>query len=218
VLKLYGKIIRIIEVKNKMPKLILMRHGQSTWNLENRFTGFKDVPLTAAGEAEAKNAGKKIKAADLRPTQIFTSTLMRAWCTAELALAAADINLPLTKVDALRERDYGDLTGLNKTETAQKYGDEQVHIWRRSYDIAPPGGESLSDVVARVEPYYQDYIAPLLVDGKTVMIAAHGNSLRALLIVLGLYTPENIQSAEIPTGAPLVVSFEAGVANRHDYL
>lgn len=201
-----------------MSHLILMRHGQSEWNLENRFTGFKDVKLTAAGEAEAKNAGVKMKAAGMEPDEVFTSTLERAWRTAELALESAGYKHKLNKFDELRERDYGDLTGLNKAETAQKYGEEQVHIWRRSYDVAPPGGESLSDVVLRVEPFYQNHIEPLLLDGKKVMIAAHGNSLRALLIVLGLYTPDTIQNAEIPTGAPLVVHFESGVATTHDYL
>ncbi|HCM83066.1 MAG TPA: 2,3-bisphosphoglycerate-dependent phosphoglycerate mutase [Alphaproteobacteria bacterium] len=201
-----------------MSQLILMRHGQSEWNLQNRFTGFKDVKLTEAGEAEARAAGEKLKAANIMPDSVFTSTLERAWRTAELALQSAGYNLPLQKFDDLRERDYGDLTGLNKAETAEKYGEEQVHIWRRSYDIAPPAGESLSDVVGRVEPFFLDHIQPLLIADQTVMIAAHGNSLRALLIVLGIYTPDNIQHAEIPTGAPLLVNFEAGVATTHDYL
>lgn len=201
-----------------MTKLILMRHGQSQWNLQDRFTGFRDVPLTAAGEAEAIAGGEKIKAAGLAPEKVFTSTLERAWRTAELALQGAGLNLPLIKHDDLRERDYGDLTGLNKAETAEKYGAEQVHIWRRSYDVPPPGGESLADVVARVRPYYEREIAPLIAKGETILIAAHGNSIRALLIILGLYTPENIQSAEIPNGKPLVVEFNNGRAAAHDYL
>lgn len=201
-----------------MPDLILMRHGQSEWNLENRFTGFRDVKLTPAGETEARNAGIKLKASGIKPEKIFTSTLERAWHTAQLAAENAGYKNELHKFDELRERDYGDLTGLNKAETTEKYGEEQVHIWRRSYDVAPPGGESLADVVTRIEPFYQQHIEPFLNDDKNVMIAAHGNSLRALLIVLGLYTPDTIQNAEIPTGAPLVVHFEGGVPTTHDYL
>lgn len=201
-----------------MANLILIRHGQSTWNLENRFTGLYDSPLTAQGESEARQGGEKIKASGIIPEQVFTSTLERAWRTAELVLAAAGLNLPLIKSDELRERDYGDLRGLNKTEAAQKFGAEQVHIWRRSYDIRPPGGESLEDVVMRVEPYYEKQMAPSLSRGQNVLIAAHGNSLRALLIILGLYTPENIAGMEIPNGEPLVVRFQAGVAAHHDYL
>ena len=201
-----------------MSQLILIRHGQSQWNLEDRFTGLKDVPLTARGEAEALAGGAKIKASGLFPTKVFTSTLERAWRTAELALQGAALDLPIIRAIELCERDYGDLVGLNKTETIAKYGTDQVHIWRRSYDEPPPGGESLADVVARVRPYYEEQIKPQIDAGETVLIAAHGNSLRALLIVLELYTPDTIQSAEIPNGAPLVVQFESGVATEHDYL
>lgn len=201
-----------------MAQLILTRHGQSEWNLENRFTGFRDVKLTPAGEREAQVGGQKLKASGIKPDKVFASTLERAWRTAEIILEAAGYDMRLNKYDDLRERDYGDLTGLNKSETAQKYGEEQVHIWRRSYDVAPPGGESLKDVVDRIQPFYQQHIVPLLDQDQTVMIAAHGNSLRALLIVLGLYTPDTIQNAEIPTGAPMVVHFEGGVAGAHDYL
>lgn len=185
-----------------MGTLVLLRHGQSVWNMENRFTGFTDVELSAQGEAEAKAAGEKIK--NLPLDHVFTSTLKRAYMTAALALdAAGQSNAPQTRHDDLRERDYGDLTGLNKDDMRAKYGEEQVHIWRRSYDVRPPNGESLQDVVARVEPYYRAHIEPLVTSGKNVLIAAHGNTLRAMLIVLGLHTPETINNAEIATGDPL---------------
>ena len=201
-----------------MGKLILIRHGQSTWNLENRFTGFRDVPLTAQGEAEARTGGKKIKVAGLMPDIVFTSTLERAWRTAELVLVGAELDLPLVKSDDLRERDYGNLAGLNKAEAAKEFGEEQVHIWRRSYDVPPPGGESLADVVARVKPYYEKHIAPELAAGKTVLIAAHGNSLRALMVVLDFYTQDNINTFEIPNGEPLMVEFAAGAPTQYYYL
>ncbi len=185
-----------------MGTLVLLRHGQSVWNKENRFTGFTDVELSEQGEAEARAAGDKLKALHL--DHVFTSTLKRAYMTAELALQAAGQSAaPQTRHDDLRERDYGDLTGLNKDDMRQKYGEEQVHIWRRSYDVRPPNGESLQDVVARVEPYYRAHIAPLLEDGKNVLVAAHGNTLRAMLIILGLHTPDTINNAEIATGDPL---------------
>lgn len=187
-------------------KLVLMRHGQSLWNLENRFTGFKDVPLTEQGEEEAIVAGDKIEDAGIEFGAVFTSTLERAIYTTELALNERR-NTFIIEQD-LRERDYGDLTGLNKAETAKQYGDEQVHIWRRSYDVAPPNGESLKDVVNRVRPYYDRKIKPLLLEGKNVFIGAHGNTLRALLIVLRVHTPETINDAEIPTGAPLVLEMD----------
>jgi len=199
-------------------KLILIRHGQSTWNLENRFTGFRDVPLTAQGEREAHTGGKKIKASGLIPDMVFTSTLERAWRTAELVLVGAGLNLPLIKSDDLRERDYGNLSGLNKAEAAKEFGEGQVHIWRRSYDMPPPGGESLADVVARVKPYYEKHIALELAAGKTVLIAAHGNSLRALMVVLDFYTRDNINSFEIPNGEPLIVEFAAGIPTQYYYL
>jgi 2,3-bisphosphoglycerate-dependent phosphoglycerate mutase len=201
-----------------MSRLILIRHGQSQWNLENRFTGFKDVPLTALGEDEARDAGVKLSAANIIPTHVFTSTLERAWRTTELVLEAAKLKLPMVKHDDLRERDYGDLSGLNKTEIAAKYGEDQVHIWRRSYDVPPPGGESLAHVVARVRPYYEKKIAPLLQADKTVAVISHGNTQRALLIILNLNTPENINSAEIPNGIPMLVEFQDGLASASRYL
>lgn len=196
----------------KMSMLVITRHGQSEWNLKNQFTGFKDVDLTDQGIEEAKQAGKEIADKNIHFDVVFTSTLKRAYKTAELALEnngqndhlkKDDGSWDMIKHDDLRERDYGDLTGLNKDETREKYGNEQVHIWRRSYDVPPPGGESLKDVVARVEPYYNDHIKPLLNEGKNVLIAAHGNTLRAMLIILGDRTPDNINEAEIPTGQPI---------------
>jgi 2,3-bisphosphoglycerate-dependent phosphoglycerate mutase len=202
-----------LKERNKnMNYLVLLRHGESAWNKENRFTGFKDVELSEKGVEEAKRAGGLLKSIPF--DAVFSSTLKRAYATAELALAEAGQTQPMTRHDDLRERDYGDLTGLNKDETRQKYGDEQVHIWRRSYDVRPPGGESLKDVVARVEPYYHAHIEPLIKSGKNVLIAAHGNTLRAMLIILGEYTPETINSAELETGVPVVFEFEDGIKSN----
>ena len=189
-----------------MSKLVLMRHGESLWNKENRFTGFKDVPLTQKGEEEAIEGGDKMEDAGLEFDAVFTSTLERAIYTTELALNKR--RSEFTMHDDLRERDYGDLTGLNKAETAKQYGDEQVHIWRRSYDVAPPGGESLKDVVNRVRQYYDRKIKPLLLDGKNVFIGAHGNTLRAMLIILGVRTPENINETELATGKPMIFDLD----------
>jgi 2,3-bisphosphoglycerate-dependent phosphoglycerate mutase len=192
--------------------LVLLRHGQSQWNLENRFTGFHDIDLSPQGVEEAKAAGEKIKG--IKFDHVYTSTLMRAYRTAELAMEAAGQKIEHVKHDALRERDYGELTGLNKDEMRQKYGDEQVHIWRRSYNVKPPGGESLEDVVARVKPYYESTIKPLLDKGQNVLMAAHGNTLRAMLIILGEYTPETINNAEIATGDPIVFDIDGTLARR----
>ncbi|MBL1146667.1 MAG: 2,3-bisphosphoglycerate-dependent phosphoglycerate mutase [Pseudomonadota bacterium] len=200
-----------------MNYLVLMRHGQSAWNLENRFTGFTDVGLTDMGRKEAERAGKHLE--KIRFDRIFCSTLSRAITTAEISLAAsgqsnahlaANGSFAMTCHDDLRERDYGDLTGLNKDETREKYGADQVHIWRRSYDTPPPGGESLKDVVARVQPYYEEHMKPEIDAGKNVLLAAHGNTLRAMLIVLGIKTPDNINEMEVPTGIPLIIAFENG--------
>jgi 2,3-bisphosphoglycerate-dependent phosphoglycerate mutase len=199
-----------------MNYLVLLRHGESEWNKENRFTGFKDVELSDKGRAEAKQAGQLIKG--IAFDKVFTSTQKRAYNTAEIALAEAGQKHEFTKHDDLRERDYGDLTGLNKAETAKKYGNEQVHIWRRSYDVPPPGGESLKDVVARVTPYYEANIAPLVKSGKNVLLAAHGNTLRAMLIILGEYTPDTINSAELPTGVPLVFEYEKGMKGKNYFM
>ena len=205
-----------------MNYLVLMRHGQSQWNLENRFTGFHNIDLSDQGRAEAKAAGQRLKDAGITFDKVFTSTLQRAYNTAEIALNEAGqgaLYAAATKHDDLRERDYGDLTGLNKDETKQKYGDEQVHIWRRSYDVQPPGGESLQGVVEnRVRPYFTREIKPLLEQGKNILVAAHGNSLRGVLIVLGAETPETINTAEIPTGSPLVFEMENGKILKRYYL
>lgn len=200
--------------------LVLLRHGQSEWNLANKFTGFHDVDLTEKGEAEAKAAGALLKDAGITFDKVFSSTQTRANRTAEIALGEAgqaDLFADMVRHPHLRERDYGELTGLNKDETREKYGEDQVHVWRRSYDTAPPGGECLGDVVEnRVRPYYEESIKPLLDAGKNVLIAAHGNSLRAMLIVLELETPETINDAEFPTGKPLVLKLEGGkVVDRY---
>jgi len=206
-----------------MNYLVLLRHGQSQWNLENRFTGFHDVDITEKGVAEAESAGQKIAQAGITFDQVFTSTLKRANRTTRIALenaGQADLIESMIAHDDLRERDYGDLTGLNKDETRLKYGEEQVHIWRRSYDTAPPGGECLQDVVEnRVRPYYESHIKPLIMEqGKNILVGAHGNSLRAMLIILGVETPETINEAEIPTGQPLVFEIEGGEVKKRYFL
>ena len=197
-----------------MNYLVLLRHGQSQWNLENRFTGFTDMDLSDLGREEALEAGRRLAHAGIKFDQIFTSTLQRAYHTAEIALnecRQAELLKTMIKHDDLRERDYGDLTGQNKDEARAKFGEEQVHIWRRSYDVPPPGGESLQDVVEkRVRPYFTAHIKPLLAQGKNVLVAAHGNSLRAMLIILGDQTPETINKAELATGVPLVFEMNGG--------
>tara|TARA_Y100001970_G_scaffold236614_1_gene296501 strand:- start:4473 stop:5102 length:630 start_codon:yes stop_codon:yes gene_type:complete len=200
-----------------MNKLILLRHGQSQWNLENKFTGWKNVPLTEKGEIEAKKAGELIQKHQIHIDYIFSSVLERANKTAEIAIIEANLTnlinnnkLIMTKNESLNERDYGDLVGLNKEETANKFGKEQVHIWRRSYDTPPPNGESLKNVVERVSPYFKKNIKPLLDQNKNILIAAHGNSLRAMMIELGMYKPEEISSIELPTGSPLCINLENG--------
>lgn len=185
--------------------LVLVRHGQSEWNLKNLFTGWKDPDLTDLGVEEAKTAGRRLKAAGVAFDIAFTSNLLRAQRTMQLLLGelgAADV--PTVKTMALNERDYGDLSGLNKADAAKTWGPEQVHVWRRSYDVPPPGGESLKDTVARVLPYYCQTILPAVLNGKRVVVAAHGNSLRALVMVLDKLTPETIPSMELATGVPIV--------------
>ena len=200
-----------------MNKLILLRHGQSQWNLEKKFTGWKNVPLTEKGEIEAKKAGELIKKHKIHIDYIFSSVLERANKTAEIAIIEANLTnlinnnkLIMTRNENLNERDYGDLVGLNKEETANKFGKDQVHIWRRSYDTPPPNGESLKNVVDRVSPYFKKNIKPLLDQNKNILIAAHGNSLRAMMIELGMYKPEEISSIELPTGSPLCINLENG--------
>jgi len=208
-----------------MNNLILLRHGQSQWNLENRFTGWEDVPLTEQGIAEAKIAGQLMKKNKVHIDVIFSSVLQRATKTAELAIKEMNLEqfwtdgqLLMTKDQSLNERDYGELVGLNKEETANKYGKEQVHIWRRSYDVSPPGGESLENVVTRVKPYFINFIEPKINEGQDVLIAAHGNSLRATMIQVGLYKAEEISKIEIPTGSPFVITYESGKVVNSKYL
>ena len=208
-----------------MNKLILLRHGQSQWNLENRFTGWKNVPLTEKGEAEAKKAGELIKKHNISIDRVFSSVLERANRTAEIAIKKAELNnllennkIIMTSSEKLNERDYGDLVGLNKQETADKFGKDQVHIWRRSYDTPPPNGESLKDVVERVSPYFKENIKPLIDKGENILIAAHGNSLRAMMIELGIYKPEEISNIELPTGSPLCINLDQGRLVDFKYL
>lgn len=201
-----------------MARLVLLRHGESQWNLENRFTGWVDVPLSPRGIQEAKNAGEKLR--PYRFDRAFTSVLQRAIETLRLALEViGQTAVPTEKDKALNERMYGELQGLNKAETAKKYGDDQVKIWRRSYDVRPPGGESLKDTAERVLPYYEKVIKPRLLAGETILIAAHGNSLRALVMELEQLTKEQVLELNIPTGAPLLYELDAaGAVTSHRYL
>ena len=195
--------------------LVLLRHGQSEWNLKNLFTGWRDVDLSPAGVEEAKQAGRRMKAHGLAFDLVFTSALIRAQRTLALALAEmGQTGLPEERDQALNERDYGDLVGLNKDDARKKWGEEQVHKWRRSYDINPPGGESLKDTVARALPYYCQNILPPVLGGKRVLVAAHGNSLRALVMVLDRLTPETIPTMELATGVPLVYRLNAELDRR----
>jgi 2,3-bisphosphoglycerate-dependent phosphoglycerate mutase len=185
--------------------LVLARHGQSDWNLKNLFTGWKDPGLTDLGIEEARNAGRRLKEMGVQFDVAFTSDLSRAQATCKLILE--EIGQPDLKTIAnlaLNERDYGDLSGLNKDDARARWGEEQVHVWRRSYDVPPPGGESLKDTVARVLPYYIREILPRVMRGERVLVAAHGNSLRALVMVLDGLTSETIPSLELATGIPLV--------------
>jgi 2,3-bisphosphoglycerate-dependent phosphoglycerate mutase len=190
--------------------LVLVRHGQSDWNLKNLFTGWRDPDLTEQGVAEAKAAGVRLKARGLSFDIAFTSDLSRAQRTCALLLnELGQQSLTTIRDQALNERDYGDLAGLNKDDARTKWGEEQVHIWRRSYDIAPPGGESLRDTVARVLPYYCQQILPRVLRGERVVVAAHGNSLRALVMVLDGLDPAGIMSVELHTGEPIVYKLNA---------
>jgi len=223
-----------------LPQLILVRHGQSQWNLENRFTGWWDVDLTEKGEEEARAAGQLLKEKGVLPTVAFTSFQTRAIRTLHLALREADLLwIPETKDWRLNERHYGGLTGLNKAETAEKHGADQVHIWRRSFDIPPPpieagsefdlsgdaryadievpNSESLKDTIERVLPYYESAIVPHLKAGATVLVSAHGNSLRALVKHLSGISDEEITSLEIPTGQPIVYDLDAGLNAAERY-
>jgi 2,3-bisphosphoglycerate-dependent phosphoglycerate mutase len=190
--------------------LVLVRHGQSDWNLKNLFTGWRDVDLTEKGVAEAREAGRKLKAQGIKFDVAFTSVLKRAQRTLDLMLTElGQTTIPVFKDQALNERDYGDLVGLNKDDARKKWGEEQVHIWRRSYDVAPPGGESLRDTAARVLPYYIREILPRVLRGDRVLVSAHGNSLRALVMVFDKHTPETITKLNLETGIPMIYRLNA---------
>jgi 2,3-bisphosphoglycerate-dependent phosphoglycerate mutase len=190
--------------------LVLVRHGQSEWNLKNLFTGWRDVDLSEQGVEEAKAAGQRLKAENLKFGVCFTSALLRAQRTLDLMLAElGQTGLPITRDQALNERDYGELSGLNKDDARAKWGEEQVHIWRRSYATQPPGGESLRDTGARVWPYYLHLIQPHVMRGEGVLIAAHGNSLRALIMALDGLTPDEVVKLELPTGLPILYRLNA---------
>ncbi len=190
--------------------LILVRHGQSEWNLKNLFTGWKNPGLTDLGVEEARKAGQALKAKGYQPDAYYTSALSRAQRTLDLMLEEMGIDdLVIVRNQALNERDYGDLAGLNKDDAREKWGEEQVHIWRRSYDVPPPGGESLKDTAARVLPYYHAEIEPRVKAGETVLVAAHGNSLRALVMVLEGLDEETILKREIATGAPIIYGIDS---------
>ncbi|CAG0987831.1 MAG: 2,3-bisphosphoglycerate-dependent phosphoglycerate mutase [Rhizobiaceae bacterium] len=190
--------------------LVLVRHGQSEWNLKNLFTGWRDVGLTDLGREEARAAGSRLKAMGLTFDIAFTSALKRAQNSCDLILGElGQTGLATIRDQALNERDYGDLSGLNKDDARAKWGEEQVHIWRRSYDIAPPGGESLKDTGARVWPYYIHVLQPHVLRGETVLVVAHGNSLRALIMALDGLTGDQIVKTELATGVPIVYRLNA---------
>ncbi|MFG1358706.1 2,3-bisphosphoglycerate-dependent phosphoglycerate mutase [Xanthobacter pseudotagetidis] len=190
--------------------LVLVRHGQSEWNLKNLFTGWRDPGLTEQGVAEAKRAGALLKAEGLAFDVAFTSALTRAQNTCQLVLGEMGLDrLKTIRDQALNERDYGDLSGLNKDDARAKWGEEQVHVWRRSYDVPPPGGESLRDTVARTLPFYIQEILPCVLRGEKTLVAAHGNSLRALVMVLERLSPEGIMKRELATGAPILYRLAA---------
>ena len=192
----------------KKRNLILVRHGQSEWNEKNLFTGWKDPGLTNLGVDEANNAGRLIKETEIIFDEMFTSNLGRAQKTGSIILDVLDqINVAIIKNEALNERNYGSLAGLNKDDARKKWGEEQVHIWRRSFDIPPPDGESLKNTAERVLPYFNQQIMPKIIDGNNILIAAHGNSLRALIMQLDNISQEDIVKLEIPTGAPIHYSF-----------
>lgn len=190
--------------------LVLVRHGQSEWNAKNLFTGWKNPDLTPLGIEEARHAGRELRKRDLLFSIGFTSSLIRAQHTLNLIFEElGQSGVPVVKDRALNERHYGDLSGLNKDEAREKWGEEQVHLWRRSYDVPPPGGESLKDTVARVLPFYCQRILPPVMRGERVLVAAHGNSLRALAMVLDQLTPESVTTLELATGVPVIYLLNA---------
>jgi 2,3-bisphosphoglycerate-dependent phosphoglycerate mutase len=198
--------------------LVLVRHGESEWNRLNRFTGWKDVGLTEEGAAEAHRAGAMLKETGLRFGSAFTSTLKRAHNTLDIILdEIGQGKIPTLKAAALNERDYGELVGINKEEARKRWGADQVHIWQRSYDIAPPGGESLRDTALRVVPFFEKWILPELKKGKSVIVVAHGNSLRSLIMQLDRLPPDEVMQVELPTASPLVyrLNEDGSVAEKH---
>ena len=198
----------ITKLKMKSRNLILVRHGQSEWNAKNLFTGWKDPGLTDQGISEAKNAGKLILEQNIEFDVMYTSMLSRAQKTGDIILGILNHKeIPIIKNEALNERHYGSLAGLNKDDARKKWGQEQVHIWGRSFDIPPPDGESLKDTADRVLPYFETEIMPKVISGSSILIAAHGNSLRALIMKLDSISPEDIVKLEIPTGAPIQYEF-----------
>ena len=203
----------------KKRNLILVRHGQSEWNEKNLFTGWRDPDLTNLGKLEAKKAGELIFSKRIKFDELFTSVLTRAITTGDLILDELSIDsISTTRDKALNERDYGDLSGLNKDDARKKWGEEQVHIWRRSYDVPPPGGESLKNTGERVLPYFENKIKPLIAEGKNILIAAHGNSLRSLIKELDNLSDDEIVKLEIPTGAPIIYSFRDGLIENKEEL
>jgi len=201
-----------------MARMVLLRHGESQWNLENRFTGWVDVPLSPKGEEEARAAGRKL--IGFRFDRAYVSVLKRAIDTLRIVLEGiGQTDIPIEKDQALNERMYGELQGLNKAETITKFGEQQVKLWRRSYDVRPPGGESLKDTAERALPYYERRIRPDLMAGKTILVAAHGNSLRALVMHLDRLSHEEVLELNIPTGVPLLYEFNSsGAVLTHRYL
>lgn len=190
--------------------LVLVRHGQSEWNLKNLFTGWKDPDLTELGIEEAQAGGKALEETGIEFDIAFTSVLVRAQHTLDIILDEIDQkDLETIRDEALNERDYGDLSGLNKDDAREKWGEEQVHIWRRSYDVPPPGGESLKDTGARVWPYYMTEILPRVLSGEKVLVAAHGNSLRALVMILDRLSREEVLKLNLATGVPMVYTLNA---------
>ena len=189
--------------------LVLVRHGQSEWNAKNLFTGWKNPDLTSDGKKEAINAGSLIKERNIQFSMMFTSALKRAQITGQIILDGIEQpDIEVVKDEALNERDYGDLSGLNKDDARKEWGEEQVHIWRRSFDVPPPGGESLKDTAERVLPFFNSSILPKIIEGKNILVAAHGNSLRSLVMQLDDLSEEEVIALEIPTGAPIIYSFE----------
>ena len=193
-----------------MPYLVLVRHGESQWNLENRFTGWVDVPLSEKGIAQARSAGELLKKENIRFDRAYTSNLTRAQHTLTLILEKLkQTDIPVQKDQALNERHYGQLQGLNKAETAKKFGEEQVKIWRRSYDVAPPGGESLKDTAARTLPYFKTKILADLKKGLNVLVAAHGNSLRSIVMDLDKLTKQQVIELNLATGVPILYQLDS---------